>query len=64
MGDKLIYINNDDKQNSPFCRLKLLVESFDTSKKPTNQNSIKVPKVEYIVTYYKTLGTSLLYKFL
>ena len=25
MDDKLIYITNDNKQNDPFCRLKLLV---------------------------------------
>ena len=28
MNDKLMYISNDDKQNYPFCNLKLLVEKF------------------------------------
>ena len=32
MDDKLIYIPNDDKQNIPFCRLKIFVESLDTNK--------------------------------
>ena len=29
MADKLIYIPNDDTQNYPFCRLKLVIETFD-----------------------------------
>ena len=46
MADKLMHISNDDTQNYPFCRLHLVVESFDTQpNKPTNQHSIKVPKV-------------------
>ena len=28
MADKLLYIPNDDKQNYPFCRLQLVVETF------------------------------------
>ena len=28
MGDKFIYNFNYDKQNYPFCRLKLLVENY------------------------------------
>ena len=42
MADKLMYIPNDNTQNNPFCRLQEVVETF--SLKPTNQNSIKVPK--------------------
>ena len=46
MADKLTFIPNDDTLNYPFCRLKLVVESLDTQlNEPTNQNSIKVPKV-------------------
>ena len=40
MADKLMYIN--DAQNYPFCRLQLVVEH--SNNKPTNQNSIIVPK--------------------
>ena len=39
MADKLMYIPNDDTQNYPLCRLKLLVEKFELNK-PTNQNSL------------------------
>ena len=39
MVDKLIYIPNDDIQNYHFYRLQLVVNE------PTNQNSLKVPKV-------------------
>ena len=28
MADKLMYINNDETQNYPLCRLKLAVEAF------------------------------------
>ena len=28
MDDEFIYIPNDDKQNYPSCRLKLIVEQF------------------------------------
>ena len=46
MYDKLIYITNDEKQNYPICRSRLLVEKFGHSGlEPTNQDSIKVPKV-------------------
>ena len=31
MADKLVYIPNDDTQNFPFCRLKLVVEMFEHS---------------------------------
>ena len=39
MGDKLMYIPNDDTQNYHFFRLQLVLESFGHS------NLIKVPKV-------------------
>ena len=42
MADKLIYILNDDTQNNPFCRLQLVDTQLN---EPTNQNSMKVPKV-------------------
>ena len=41
MADELIYIPNDDSQNNPIFRLQLVVETFE----PTNQCSLKVPKV-------------------
>ena len=31
MDDKLMYIHNDDKQNQPFCILRLLVQKFGQS---------------------------------
>ena len=34
-----------DTQNYPFCRLQLVVETFRHLKEPTDQRSIKVPKV-------------------
>ncbi len=37
---------DNDTQNYLFCRLKLVVETFNRQmNEPTNQNSIKVPKV-------------------
>ena len=49
MADKWMYIPNDDSQNYPFCRLQLVVESFYTQLgKPTNQNLLKVPKVNKV----------------
>ena len=39
---KLMYIPNDDKQNYPFCRLQLVVETFVHL--TTNLNSIKMLK--------------------
>ena len=49
MDDELMYIPNDDQQNFPFCRLKLLVEMFG----PTNQDSIKVPEVFKPTNHWK-----------
>ena len=42
-----MYIPNENTQNYPFCRLQLVVETFGNSTKcePTNQNTLKVPKV-------------------
>ena len=45
MADKLMFNPNDDTQNRPFCRLKLVVETFEHSTKRTNQSKFhKVPK--------------------
>ena len=47
MAYNFIYIPNDDTQNYPFCRLPKLDETQDTQlNEPTNQNLIKVPKVD------------------
>ena len=56
MAHKLMYTNNDAKQNYPFYRYQLVVETFE----PTNQNVMIVPKVvsqRIRKLYYKTLGT-------
>ena len=56
MAQKLMYIPNDDIENYPFCRLQSWFKTFQ----PTNQNSMKVPKVVKPINkkkgYYKTLG--------
>ena len=45
MTDKFMYIPNNDKQNYPFCRLKLVVETlYNQLNEPNNQNQIKIPK--------------------
>ena len=43
MADKLMYIPNDGKKNYTYCRFKLVVDT--QLNEPTNQNSMKVPKV-------------------
>ena len=46
MADKLIYIPNNDTQNYPFCRSKIVVETFEHSTQWMNQSKFtKVPKV-------------------
>ena len=45
MADKLMYIPNDEKQNYPFSRLKLMIEMFEHS---INQ-PIKIHKVPKVV---------------
>ena len=46
MAVKLMYITNDDTLNYPLSTLQLMVAQLDTQlNKPTNQNSLKVPKV-------------------
>ena len=46
MANKLMYIPNDDTQNNHFCRLQLMVETFEHLTKWTNQsNLLKVSKV-------------------
>ena len=58
----MVYIPNDDAQNYPFSRLKLVVKRLHTQlNNPTNQNSLQSPKFlsERIrKLYYKTLGTT------
>ena len=45
MGDKLIYIPNDDTQNYSLCILQLVMKRLDTQfNESTNQNSLKVSK--------------------
>ena len=46
MADKLMYITNGDTQNYPFCRLKLVVETFEYSTLWNNQSKFtEDPKV-------------------
>ena len=46
MADKLMYFLNDNTQNYPFHRLKLVVEKFGhPTKEPTNQISLEVSKI-------------------
>ena len=46
MADKLVYIPNDDTQNSPFCRLQLMVKKLDTQiNEPTNKIQFKALKL-------------------
>ena len=46
MAYKCMYIPNDDTQNTPFCKLKLVFETFKHPlNKPAYQNSVKAPKV-------------------
>ena len=53
MADKLMYIPNDKTQNYPFCRLKLVVETFGNLTS-SYQISLKVPLV-FKPTNKKTL---------
>ena len=45
MDVKLIYIPNDDKQNCPFCRLKLIVEQYQFLISQSKTILSKVPNV-------------------
>ena len=50
LRDKTFYIPNGNTQNFPFCRLQLVGERMDTQfSKPTNQHSLKVPKVVKLI---------------
>ena len=43
---KIMYISNVNTQIYPLCRVHLVVDTKDTQlNKPTNQDSLKVPKV-------------------
>ena len=62
MDDKNKYISNDDTQNYPSCRLKLVVEMFELNES-SNQNSRKSPKLlnqRIRKRYYETFGTSVI----
>ena len=39
MGDKIMYIPNDDTQNYPFCKFQLVVKTFEHS---TNEQPIRI----------------------
>ena len=52
MGDKFEYNSNNYKLNYPCCKIRLLEVKFE----PTNQISIKVPKV-LSHNVFNTLGT-------
>ena len=43
MTDKLLYIHNDNTQNYPIFRLRVVVDTQHN--KPNSQNSIQVPNV-------------------
>ena len=46
MADELMYIANDDKQDCPSVDSNYWLKRFNTQlNDPTNQNSLKVPKV-------------------
>ena len=50
-----MYFPSDDTQNKPFCRLQYFLKRLGTHlNEPTNQNSLKVPKV-FKPTNKKTL---------
>ena len=59
MDHKFMYISNNDKQNFPFCRLKLLVKKLGYSSFLTDQNSVKSP-ID-LKSFLKTLGTTVIY---
>ena len=40
-----MYIPHDNTQNYHFCKVQLVVETFGQLNEPTNQNSLKIPKV-------------------
>ena len=62
--NKLMYIPIDNKHDYPFCRLKLVVVTFEYSfNESTNQNSLKSPKLlmqRIRKCYYKALKTSVI----
>ena len=46
MADKLMDIPNDDTQNNPFCRLKLVVETFKHSTKWGGEGGVAIFSLE------------------
>ena len=62
MANKLMYIANDDTQNYPFCRFKLVFETFEHSTyEPTNQIPQRCESYDLEnVIICKTLKTSVI----
>ena len=64
MADKLMYIPNEDIQNTLSVDYDQCLKPLDTQlNEPTNQNLIKVPKVVQPTnkkTFLMTLGTSVI----
>ena len=65
MADKLMCIPNNGTQNHPFCRLKLVVETFRNCTKWTNQPRLNKSTVGFLSRrirkrYYQTLRTSVI----
>ena len=62
MNVKLMYINNNDKQNYPFHILKLIMEKFWRCLfERNNHYVIKIFKPTAFKISYKTLGDILIY---
>ena len=55
MANRLMYIPNADTQNYPYCRLKLVVKTFEHPTKRTNQSKCNKGKEEVKSTHKKTL---------
>ena len=55
MTNKLMYIPNDDTQNYPFCRLKLVFKRFKNSTKRNIQSKFTLAPKVVLTTNKKTL---------
>ena len=56
MADKFMYIPNDNKQNYPFCRIKLVVETFGDSTKWAHQSKCNKSPQRIRQRFYKLWG--------
>ena len=58
-----MYILNDDIQNYPFCRLKLVIETLNLINQLISLNSLTLNLLSQRIRtrFYKTLGTRVLY---